>query len=173
MRINKEYDIKGLKDVLKRQIDLSVKNNAGRVEINFITALGILDVLKETEKREEKHQTLESMCNFIEKEDGTQTNEFELHNKTDKNGNVLRTVEKYRKALEYFQKEKEAPNCFRHYDDKDSKCDNCEAKAGCAIATEEIGICGIIFSEEDTCCQWCDEYDNCLKVSGKDEQKNN
>lgn len=33
--------------------------------------------------------------------------------------------------------EDKAPNCFKHYDDKDLECNNCEAKAGCAIATEE------------------------------------
>lgn len=173
MNVIRDIDIKDLKEVFKRQIDLAVKKEFTNVRINYVTALRILDVLEETQIREERHQTLESACTFMEMEDGTQTNEMELHNKTDANGNILRNVDNYGKALSNFQKENriipecfgtfkydrnldkcfkcehtkecyikenrknKAPVCFRCYDDKDLECNNCEAKAGCAIATEE------------------------------------
>lgn len=129
MEVLRDIDIKDLKEVFKRQIDLAVKKELTNVRINYVTALRILDVLEETQIREERHQTLESACTFMEMEDGTQTNEMELHNKTDANGNILRDMKD--------NGENKAPDCFRNYDDKDLKCDNCEAKAGCAIATEE------------------------------------
>ncbi len=176
MEVLRDIDIKDLKEVFKRQIDLAVKKELTNVRINYVTALRILDVLEETQIREERRQTLESACTFMEMEDGTQTNEMELHNKTDANGNILRgakAYEKISKMVEHLQKEQnvipkcfgtfrydrnlstcheceyakeccmkansedKAPNCFKHYDDKDLECNNCEAKAGCAIATEE------------------------------------
>lgn len=129
MKVTRDIDIKDLKEVFKRQVDFAIKEGYANVNINFVTALRILDVLEETQIREERHQTLESACTFMEMEDGTQTNEMELHNKTDENGNILRDM----KA----NSENKAPDCFRNYDDEDLKCDICEAKAGCAIATEE------------------------------------
>lgn len=129
MNVIRDIDIKDLKEVFKKQIDLAVKKELTNVRINYVTALRILDVLEETQMREERHQTLESACTFIEMEDGTQTNEMELHNKTDENGNILRDM----KA----NSENKAPDCFRNYDDKDLNCNICDAKAGCAIATEE------------------------------------
>lgn len=92
MNVIRDIDIKDLKEVFKRQIDLAVKKELTNVRINYVTALRILDVLEETQIREERHQTLESACTFMEMEDGTQTNEMELHNKTDANGNILRGV---------------------------------------------------------------------------------
>lgn len=83
MNVIRDIDIKDLKEVFKRQIDSAIKKEYANVNINFVTALRILDVLEETQIREERHQTLESACTFMEMEDGTQTNEMELHNKTD------------------------------------------------------------------------------------------
>lgn len=97
MKVIKDIDIKNLKEVFKRQIDLAINKGYANVNINFVTALRILYVLEETQIREERHQTLESACTFIEMEDGTQTNEMELHNKTDANGNVLRGAKAYEK----------------------------------------------------------------------------
>lgn len=78
MRINKNYDIAKLAEELRAKIN--VKKNNGVVRMDILTANDILDVLEETQRREQKHQTLESALTFIEKEDGTQTNEMELHN---------------------------------------------------------------------------------------------
>lgn len=75
-----------------------------RVGVDIITAQEIADVLEVVvrweNKREQKHQTLESVCNFMETEDGTQTNEMKLHNEKDENGNTLRSVECYLDAKE-------------------------------------------------------------------------
>lgn len=75
MNVIRDIDIKDLKEVFKRQIDLAVKKELTNVRINYVTALRILDVLEETQIREERHQTLESACTFIEMEDGTQTSD--------------------------------------------------------------------------------------------------
>lgn len=82
MKVTKDIDIKDLKEVFKRQIDFAVKGGYANVNINFVMALRILYVLEETQIREERHQTLESACTFIEMEDGTQTNELEYYNNT-------------------------------------------------------------------------------------------
>lgn len=129
MKVTKDIDIKMLKDMLGNMIEICKTSLKPKVELDYNTAIRIYDVLEETQIREERHQTLESACTFMEMEDGTQTNEMELHNKTDANGSILRDM----KA----NSENKAPDCFRNYDDKCLECDNCEAKAGCAIATEE------------------------------------
>ena len=82
MKVTKDIDIKNLKEVFKRQIDLAINKGYANVNINFVTALRILYVLEETQIREERHQTLESACTFMEMEDGTQTNELEYYNNT-------------------------------------------------------------------------------------------
>lgn len=227
MKVIKDIDIKNLKEVFKRQIDLAINKGYANVNINFVTALRILYVLEETQIREEKYQTIEidrpvigmNEAKMIAKNacdaavlNGTQTNEMELHNKTDANGNVLRGVkayEKISKMVANFQKEhgvipkcfgtfscdrnmdkcfkcesvkeccmkanseNKAPNCFRHYDDKDSKCDNCEAKAGCAIATEEKekeeAKKKSCFGSYQDCymCTHCIDYEKCKKETAK------
>lgn len=135
MKVIRDIDIKYLKEVFKRQIDLAVKKELTNVRINYVTAQRILDVLEETQVREERHQTLESACTFMEMEDGTQTNEMELHNKTDDNGNILRTVDNYGKALEHLQKENGIiPKCFGtfRYDRNLDKCFKCECIKECS-----------------------------------------
>lgn len=150
MKVTRDIDIKNLKEVFKRQIDLAVKDGEGNVKLNFVTALRILDVLEET-----------------------QTNEMELHNKTDANGNLLRSTDSYGKALNHFQKangivpdcygcyvesgkctnckdkieclidkhkkleriEEIEPSCFGNYDDTDLECNNCEGKEFCVEET--------------------------------------
>ena len=129
MKVTKDIDIKMLKYMLGNMIEICKTSLKPKVELDYNTAIRIYDVLEETQIREERHQTLESACTFMEMEDGTQTNEMELHNKTDENCNILRDM----KA----SSENKAPDCFRNYDDKDLNCNICDAKAGCAIATEE------------------------------------
>lgn len=107
MKVTKDIDIKNLKEVFKRQIDLAINKGYANVNINFVTALRILYVLEETQIREERHQTLESACTFMEMEDGTQTNEMELHNKTDANGNILRGAKAYENITKAFEENKE------------------------------------------------------------------
>lgn len=80
MEINKTYDITELGDKVQEAIESCVAGKSNRCSIDLLTANEILEVLRETKVREERHQTLESALSFVEKKDGTQTNEMELHN---------------------------------------------------------------------------------------------
>ena len=77
MVIRKQYDI----EQLAEQLQTDIEKCGSVVKLDIITAYNILDVLNETNRREQKNQTLESELSFVEKEDGTQTNEMEIHNK--------------------------------------------------------------------------------------------
>lgn len=68
MEIRKEYNVQELAEKLKEEIDNSKKYN-GVVKLDVITTLEILDVLLETHRREQKHQTIESALIFDEKEE--------------------------------------------------------------------------------------------------------
>lgn len=81
MIIKKEYDVESMIDTLEEEIKESKKFN-GVVKLNIYTAFCILDVLQETLRREQKHQTLESAVTFVEKEDGTKTNLLEENKQT-------------------------------------------------------------------------------------------
>lgn len=70
MEIRKQYDIGQLAETLQQAIELSKKYN-GVVKLDVLTANDILEVLQETHKKEQKHQTLESAMTFIEKEEET------------------------------------------------------------------------------------------------------
>lgn len=76
MVIRKEYNVGQLVEQLQTEIEKSKKYNRV-VKLDILTANDILDVLNETNRREQKHQTLESALTFIEKEDGTHTNLME------------------------------------------------------------------------------------------------
>lgn len=80
MKIEKEYDIGQLVEQLQTEVEKSRKYN-GVVKLDILTANNIMEVLQETHRREQKHQTLESELAFIEKEDGTQTNLMEAETK--------------------------------------------------------------------------------------------
>lgn len=80
MEINKTYDITELGNKVQEAIESCVAGKSNRCSIDLLTANEILEVLRETKVREERHQTLESALSFVEKENGTQTNEMELHN---------------------------------------------------------------------------------------------
>lgn len=82
MNVTKDIDIKMLKDMLGNMIERCQTSLKPKVELDYNTAIRIYDVLEETQIREERHQTLESACTFMEMEDGTQTNELEYYNNT-------------------------------------------------------------------------------------------
>lgn len=183
MKVIKDIDIKNLKEVFKRQIDLAINKGYANVNINFVTALRILYVLEETQTREERHQTLESACTFMEMEDGTQTNEMELHNKTDENGNILRGIkegndnwnttrkqmelhEKMTKMLEHLQRANGIiPVCFGNYEcDKNmDKCLKCEYIKECT-ASDKASDCYGCYDDKGLNCNNCKS-----KVSCKEE----
>lgn len=181
MNVIRDIDIKDLKEVFKRQIDLAVKKELTNVRINYVTALRILDVLEETQIREERHQTLESVCTFMEMEDGTQTNEMELHNKTDANGNILRGVkerngdwnterkqmelhEKMTKMLEHLQRANGIiPVCFGNYEcDKNmDKCLKCEYIKECAKSSDTAQDCYGCYDDKNLDCKNCKSKVSC------------
>lgn len=161
MNVNKDIDIKMLKEMLGNMIERCQTSLKPRVELDYNTAIRIYDVLEETHIREEKHQTLESACTFMEMEDGTQTNEMELHNKTDANGNILRGVkerngdwnterkqmelhEKITKMAEHLQRANGIiPVCFGNYeyDKNQDKCFKCKYIRECAKSSDTVPDC--------------------------------
>lgn len=181
MNVIRDIDIKDLKEVFKRQIDLAVKKELANVRINYVTAFRILDVLEETQIREEKHQTLESACTFMEMEDGTQTNEMELHNKTDANGNILRGIkerngdwnterkqmelhEKMTKMLEHLQRANGIiPVCFGNYeyDKNQDKCFKCKYIRECAKSSDTVPDCYGCYEGNGKCTN-CKAKTECL-----------
>lgn len=182
MKVTKDIDIKDLKEVFKRQIDLAVKKELTNVRINYVTALRILCVLEETQIREERHQTLESACTFMEMEDGTQTNEMELHNKTDENGNILRGVkerngdwnterkqmelhEKMTKMLEHLQRANGIiPVCFGNYeyDKNQDKCFKCKYIRECAKSSDTVPDCYGCYDDKGLNCNNCKSKESCV-----------
>lgn len=130
MVIRKEYNIEQLAEQLQNEIENSKKYNRV-VKLDILTANDILDVLNETNKREQKHQTLESVCNFMEMEDGTQTNEMELHNKKDANGNILRSIDCHLEELE------DNRNCFGYCVEDDYICTHCADYEKCRKETDK------------------------------------
>lgn len=180
MKVTKDIDIKDLKEVFKRQVDFAVKEGYANVNINFVTALRILYVLEETEIREKRHQTLESACAFIEMEDGTQTNEMELHNKTDENGNILRgakAYEKITKMVANFQKENGViPKCFGTFscDRNMDKCFKCECVKECFIKTNSkkgVPDCYGVYDDKDLECNNCEDRGKCAIETNKRKEE--
>lgn len=191
MKVTKDIDIKDLKEVFKRQIDSDIKKGYANVNINFVTALRILDVLEETQIREERHQTLESACTFMEMEDGTQTNEMELHNKTDANGNILRGVkerngdwnterkqmelhEKMIKMLEHLQRANGIiPVCFGNYEcDKNmDKCLKCEYIKECEKSSDTAQDCYGCYDDKGLNCNNCKSKESCVEDTEKRKEE--
>lgn len=105
MVIRKQYDIGQLVEQLQTEIENSKKCSV--VKIDILTANDILEVLQETHRREQKHQTLESALTFVEKEDGTKTN-------------LMETEEV----------------CFGCFDEDDIGCGMCDCMEQCKEVTE-------------------------------------
>lgn len=161
MVIRKQYNIGQLAEQLQTEVEKSKKYN-GVVKLDILTANNILDVLNETNRREQKHQTLESALTFIEKEDGTQTNLMEEHNKK--------------------------PECFGRYKKNDNWeiCEECPYEMQCYMRkekkivddittkhkTEHYGCFGK-YDEDDLDCLMCPCGDKCLKETKEAEGKTN
>lgn len=180
MKVIKDIDVKMLKDMLGNMIERCQTSLKPKVELDYNTAIRIYDVLEETQIREERHQTLESVCTFMEMEDGTQTNEMELHNKTDENGNILRgdkAYEKITKMAEHLQKEKGLiPECFGtfRYDRNLSTCHECEyVKECCMKANSENKApdCYGCYDYKDLECNNCKRKESCLEDTEKRKEE--
>lgn len=143
MLIKKNYNVKSLAETLEGALSVAIDDGKITVEIGLLEASEILDVLNETNKREQKHQTLESSCNFMEMEDGTQTNEMELHNKKDANGNILR-------SMDCNLDEIERSDCFGTYDG-DIECECCDNKKECKKRKERLDCFGCHIDGDGKC----------------------
>lgn len=164
MVIRKQYNIGQLAEQLQTEVEKSRRYN-GVVKLDILTANNILEVLQETHRREQKHQTLERELAFIEKEDGTQTNLMEEHNKK--------------------------PECFGRYYINCKQCDNidCNVRTDCISTTKgnkrklnegsitkqktEHHGCFGKYDEDDLDCLMCPCGDKCLKETKEAEGKTN
>lgn len=136
MVIRREYDIECMIDCLNDSEEEAIEENAYFVRVPFSLVQDIMDVLIETRDREKKHKTLESALTFMEKEDGTQTNEMEYHNRAEETikRNVASCVinpEKILPAEEIETKSEQLPECIGRYNGTDCKCLNCYANVEC------------------------------------------
>lgn len=137
MVINKTYDIGQLVETLRQEIELSKKYNV--VKLDILTANDILEVLQETHRREQKHQTLESALTFIEKEDGTQTNLMEAETKCfgcyDGNDIECCMCDDMKQCEEETNRK---PECFGRYYTNCKQCDNvnCNVRTDCISETK-------------------------------------
>lgn len=116
----------------------------------------------------------------MEMEDGTQTNEMELHNKTDANGNVLRgakAYEKISKMANKLQTEKGViPECFGtfRYDRNLDKCFKCEHTKECCIkANSKKGVpdCYGVYDDKDLECVNCEDRGKCAIATEERERE--
>lgn len=200
MVIKKQYNIGQLAEQLQTEVEKSKKYN-GVVKLDILTANNILDVLNETNRREQKHQTLESALTFIEKEDGTQTNEMEMHNKQklpdcigmyseSKNPKYCGRCEK-ELLCKIIEEHNKKPECFGRYYINCKQCDNidCNVRDDCISTTkgnkrklnegsiteqktEHYGCFGK-YDEDDLDCLMCPCGDKCLKETKEAEGKTN
>lgn len=81
MVIRTEIDIEKMRDCILDSIEFAEGEDSYNAKVPIPLLYDVIDVLEETLRREQKHQTLESELTFIEKEDGTQKNLMEEHNK--------------------------------------------------------------------------------------------
>lgn len=123
MEIRKTYDIKQIADYLQNEIEVTKERDSAYTRIDITIAQDILEILVETSRMENRHQTLESVLSFIEKEDRTHTNEMELaQNPT---SDTKRNV--YKK-----------PNCFGNYCGDDTECLMCPWEQTCVRFTNAV-----------------------------------
>ena len=122
MFIQKNYNVKSLAETLEGALSVAIDDREITVEIGLLEASEILDVLNETNKREQKHQTLESACNFMEMEDGTQTNEME---REDCFGTYDGDIE-----CEYCDSKEE---CEKRKERNETLCDDCLMSGCCTV----------------------------------------
>lgn len=149
MVIRKQYDITELGNKVQEAIESCVAGKSNRCSIDLLTANGILEVLRETKVREERHQTLESALSFVEKEDGIQTNEME--------GEMNKETPKHKR-----------PSCFKHFYDNYKQCYNTECihRKECIESTKRtMTECFGCFDEDDIGFDMCDCMEQCKEVT--------
>lgn len=123
MKIEKEYNIKQLSNILKTNIaEYQVKPSFKTVSLDVLTAQRIVDVL----------ETLASWENKTISGNGAKTNEMKLHNEKDANGNILRSMDCHLEELE------DNRNCFGYCVKDDYICTHCADYEKCKKETNKI-----------------------------------
>lgn len=127
----------------------------------------------------------------MEMEDGTQTNEMELHNKTDANGNILRGIkegnddwnitrkqmglhEQITKMVEHLQRANGIiPVCFGNYEyDKNmDKCFKCKYARECAKSSDTVPDCYGRYIDKSLDCNNCKSKESCLEDTEKRKEE--
>lgn len=126
MEIRREYDIECMIDCLNDSAEEAIEENTYFVRVPFSLVQDIMDVLIETRDREKKHKTLESALTFIEKEDGTQTNEMEYHNRAE---GELSEFEKHHGCKK--------PDCYSIITGDYETCEKCKYNKTCVFRVKQ------------------------------------
>lgn len=160
MEIRKQYNIGQLAEQLQTEIEKSKKYN-GVVKLDILTANNILDVLNETNRREQKHQTnLMEEGKKIAKVITTEGNPLEVSRYDDcfgeykGEGNTKclycclsdtcrdKTKNKEKKMVLFAENEdgtkeaKEVPRCYGNYKIRESGfCNECQEATACKRAS--------------------------------------
>lgn len=134
MEIRKEYNVEELSEKLKEEIDNSKKYN-GVVKLDVITTLEILDVLLETHRREQKHQTIESALVF-ESEIPCCFGKYDTDDKEVCTCVFCEYELDCRRETELKQK-KRRPDCFNVMCGDFEACKRCEYRSDCVHEVKE------------------------------------
>lgn len=172
MRINKEYNVEKIIKEVERCIEITKQKI---VSVDILTAQAIVDILKTIPENgsegnkegkagcfgnynEDEYELCE-MCELLEDCQEATKNGMELHSKTDKNGNILRSVENTEKES--------AAKCYGDYDSDDMACMLCELERDCRESTkngelekphcfgEYTNKCELLYKKEP--CEYIDE----------------
>lgn len=123
MKVNIERDV----DVKQLLINLDSKSKCEPV------GMAGYDVVVAKQMLRDAHDVIAQLMKVIE--DGTQTNEMELHNKKDANGNILRSMNCHSKVLNGTQTNDRVPGCYGCYYDKGLYCPDCKSRESCVEET--------------------------------------
>ena len=124
MKVNIERDV----DVKQLLINLDSKSKCEPV------GMAGYDVVVAKQMLRDAHDVIVQLMKVIE--DGTQTNEMELHNKKDANGNILRSMDCHLEELE------DNRNRFGYCVEDDYVCTHCADYEKCRKETDKIKSSG-------------------------------
>lgn len=130
MYIRKEYNTQELINQLKEEVDRE-RQFKGVVILSSAMAQDILDVLQETYRREQKHQTIESVLTFEESEIPSCFGKYETDDKEDCTCVFCEYELNCKKETER-KKKKRRPVCFNvTMSGNFEACKNCEYYSDC------------------------------------------
>lgn len=156
MEIRKEYNIQELINQLKEEVDRE-RQFKGVVILSSAMAQDILDVLQETYRKEQKHQTIESALISYEIE-------------TKKLVRTKGDSAEYKKEL----KESNLPDCFGSYEEEDAwndDCEECKYIEKCATNNDTAPDCYGCYSDKDLDCNNCKSKESCIEDTTKSKEE--